>query len=215
MNTTEPIRLNRREALQWVAAAAASLSIATPPILGADTAPVSSAKPYGTDPLLNKTYAPGDFWPLTLSDDQRRTVTVLADLIVPADETSPAASEVGVPAFIDEWISAPYPYQQKDRETILTGLSWLEAESRKRFGKGFAELTAGQHTQIADDICYLPKASAEMKVGAQFFSTFRNLTTAGFYSTPAGMKDIGYRGNVPLTKFEGPPQEVLQKLGLA
>jgi hypothetical protein len=28
------------------------------------------------------------------------------------------------------------------------------------------------------------------------------------------MKDIGYIGNVPLEKFEGPPREVLQKLGL-
>ncbi len=29
------------------------------------------------------------------------------------------------------------------------------------------------------------------------------------------MKDIGYTGNVPLDKFEGPPPEVRQKLGLA
>jgi hypothetical protein len=29
------------------------------------------------------------------------------------------------------------------------------------------------------------------------------------------MKDIGYVGNVALEKFEGPPPEVLKKLGLA
>ena len=29
------------------------------------------------------------------------------------------------------------------------------------------------------------------------------------------MKDVGYVGNVALEKFEGPPPEVLQKLGLA
>jgi len=36
----------------------------------------------------------------------------------------------------------------------------------------------------------------------------------GFYTTPAGMKDIQYLGNVPLTKFDGPPAEVLNYLKL-
>ena len=29
------------------------------------------------------------------------------------------------------------------------------------------------------------------------------------------MKDIGYVGNVPLEKFDGPPAAVLKQLGLA
>jgi hypothetical protein len=29
------------------------------------------------------------------------------------------------------------------------------------------------------------------------------------------MKDIGYVGNTPLATFDGPPAEVLKKLGLA
>jgi hypothetical protein len=29
------------------------------------------------------------------------------------------------------------------------------------------------------------------------------------------MKDIGYMGNVPLEKFDGPPPAVLKKAGLA
>jgi hypothetical protein len=29
------------------------------------------------------------------------------------------------------------------------------------------------------------------------------------------MRDIGYVGNMPLAKFEGPPAELIQKLGLA
>jgi hypothetical protein len=28
------------------------------------------------------------------------------------------------------------------------------------------------------------------------------------------MKDIGYVGNIPLAEFNGPPREVLEKLGL-
>jgi hypothetical protein len=36
----------------------------------------------------------------------------------------------------------------------------------------------------------------------------------GFYTTPQGMKDIQYLGNVPLTQFDGPSTEVLQFLKL-
>ena len=39
--------------------------------------------------------------------------------------------------------------------------------------------------------------------------------TTGFYTTPAGMKDIGFIGNVALAKFPDPPKEALAKLGLA
>jgi len=37
---------------------------------------------------------------------------------------------------------------------------------------------------------------------------------SAFYTTQEGMQDIQYVGNVPLTKFEGPPPEVLAYLKL-
>jgi hypothetical protein len=40
------------------------------------------------------------------------------------------------------------------------------------------------------------------------------LTAGGFYSSPAGRKDLNYIGNVPLTSFEGPPRALLKSLGL-
>jgi len=36
-----------------------------------------------------------------------------------------------------------------------------------------------------------------------------------FYSSPQGMQDIQYLGNVPLTRFDGPPPEVLAYLKLS
>jgi hypothetical protein len=59
------------------------------------------------------------------------------------------------------------------------------------------------------------KAPPQFKQGAKFFARFRDLTAGGFYTTPQGMKDIGYTGNTPLATFDGPPAAVLQKLGLA
>ena len=79
----------------------------------------------------------------------------------------------------------------------------------------FANLIAGQKNAICDDICFVEKAAPEFKEASRFFTRFRNLTAGGFYTTPQGTKDIGYIGNVPLEKFEGPPADLIKKLGLS
>jgi hypothetical protein len=159
-------------------------------------------------------YKPGDLWPLTFNKKQHRTVAALCDVILPADDKSPSASQLKVPDFLDEWISAPYPKQQADQKEILAGLVWLEAESTSRFHKDFADSSEDQQHQICNDICSVEKPSSPMKAGAQFFDKFRELAMGGFYSTPEGSRDIQYLGNVPLTKFDGPPPEVLKYLKL-
>jgi len=203
-------RITRRESIKWVVAASATASLLSTRGFGANAA----ARGYGQDPKLLETYKPGDLWPLTFSKEQRRTAAVLCDVIILADEKSPSAGQLSVQDFIDEWISAPYPRQQEDRKIILDGLSWLDRESKKRFKKAFVDLDENQRQQICDEICYEPKAKPDLKKAAQFFARFRDLTAGGFYTTPEGMKDIQYLGNVPLTKFDGPPPEVLAYLKL-
>lgn len=206
-------RMDRREAIKWVLAATASLSGLPGRGLGAMALAASTG--YGQDPKLMEVYKSGDLWPLTFSLEQRRTAAVLCDLILPADEKSPAATELHVPDFIDEWISAPYPMQREDRERVLEGFAWLDAESRKRFRESFADSSGAQRSEICDDICYEPKARSGLRNAARFFARYRDLTLSGFYTTPAGIKDIQYLGNVPLAKFDGPPPEVLAYLKLA
>lgn len=204
-----PQRLPRREAIKWMLAASAALSALEFHALGA-----SAVKGYGTDPNLTESYNPGDLWPLTFTEAQRRTATALCDVIIPADDVSPAASAVHVVDFIDEWISAPYPHQQGQRIIILDGLKWIEAEARKRFKREFAALTQMQQHAICDDIRYEPDAAPKFKRAAKFFAVYRDLTASGYYTTPAGWKDVGYVGNVALARFDGPPPEVLKHLKL-
>lgn len=200
-------RLPRRTVLKWFAAAAAAMHL-----------PESRAqiptKGYGTDPDIAKFYQPGAFWPLTFTPAQRKTATVLADVILPKDHLGPAASELRVVDYIDEWISAPYPAQQKDRDTILPGLGWMETEAQKRFARDFAALSAGQQREICDDICFAAEAKPEFKKAASFFAKFRTLAASAYYGTAAGWEAIGYVGNVPLASFDGPPPGVLVKLGV-
>jgi hypothetical protein len=213
--------MDRRTTIKWVLAVAA----AAPGMGGAAraleavaaVANAPSGHGYGTDPDLLRVYEAGELWPLTLTAEQRRTAKVLCDLIIPADASSPSASEVGVVDFLDEWISAPYEAQRQDRATLLEGLAWLDSEAAARHGAGksFVTLSNKQQTAVCDDICYAPKAKQNLVAAANFFARYRDLTAGGFYTTPQGRKDVRYVGNVPLPRFDGPPLEVLKKVGLA
>ena len=206
-------RISRREAIRWVAVASGSAALfAGRPFSAWADAP--TAKPYGRDPVLNDTYDPGAFWPLTLNAEQRKTLVAVCDLMIPADETSPSAAKVGVPEFIDEWISAPYAEQQAHRPIVLDGLAWLEAESQKRFGRKFSAASVEEQSAIADDICSPGKAKSEYAQAAKSFALMRSLIVGGYYTTPAGMKALGFVGNVALKEFPPVPPEILEKLGL-
>ena len=225
--------MKRRELLKTIAASAMALPIAgtlaacapdsnTLPVVDGSAAPVGGvgatgeplAGPRGTlsDPeLLNPTIT----WKLLLTADEMVTLTALCDMIIPADGKSPAASAVGVPAYINEYVSAPPEWYQKALVQVRGGLVWINVESSTRFGKTFAALSNEQRAAICDDICYVPKAKPKYTQAAQFFDRVRDLTAEGFYTTDAGMKDIGYVGNVALASFDGPPPAVLKHLGLA
>jgi len=194
--------LDRRTAIKWVLGASAALRLPTASFDALAAAP--AAKGYGKDPNLMKIYKAGELWPLTLSKEQRVTAAALCDLIIPADDTSPAASSVGVVDFLDEWISAPYPEHAEDRKTIVDALSRVESEAQRRFKTSFAKLSAQQLSTIADAI-----------VKEQSFVRYRALTAGGFYTTPVGVKDLKYVGNVATQSVDGPTPDVLKKLGLA
>jgi hypothetical protein len=208
MDADNPKRISRRAALKWVGAAMAAYPLLRGQVLAIGGGRIKHTL---TDPdLLN----PGKLWDRVLTKDELRTIAALCDVIIPADDTSPAASEVGIADFFDEWVSAPYPVQEADRKLVRDGLVWLNAESQRRFQHEFAALTDEQKTKICNDICFAPKAKAEFKDAAAFFARMRDLTASGFYTTKEGMNDLQYIGNVPLFSFDGPPRKVLEYLKL-
>ena len=207
--------MDRRTTIQWMLAAAATMPLLHKRTWGQEvTSHPVIANGYGTDPNLTRIYHAGDVWPLTLGAAQRRCAASLSNVILPDDGRSPAAASVGVVDFIDEWVSAPYPRQREDRPIVLDGLAWMDAEAARRFKRSFADLDEAQQHAICDDICYVPNALPQFAEAAQFFARYRDLTVGGFYTTPIGWEAIGYVGNVPLSKFDPPPIELLAKLGL-
>lgn len=211
-DSNKPKRLDRREAIKWILAASATVPFLSANSFGQSGPSIPTPRGYGSDPNL---VIPEDApWERILTPGQFKTTTTLADIILPRNGESPSASELNVPDFIDEWVSAPYPAQESDRKTILEGIDWINAESHYRFKKNFADLESAQQIAICDDICYKPKAKTEHQAGATFFAKFRNLTMGGYYTTDFGTREVGYVGNVALASFDGPPPEVLKHLGV-
>ena len=219
---TDQRDIGRREALGAIGAAtglpvlASSLAAQQPqpqPInRPAVQFPVAGPRGTPTDPDL---LHPKKDWPRKLSPAELAALTALVDTIIPADAKSPSASAVGVPAWINEYVSASYEGQMRDLIRVRGGLAWLNVEATRRFGRTFVRLTSAERNQICDDICYLPNAKPEFQSAARFFDLVRDLTAVGFYTTDAGMKDLQYIGNMALPRFTGPPPEVLKHLGLA
>ena len=141
--------MDRRTTIKWVLAASASLPLLEGRADCAGSARPAQCRRMATARIQNsrRNHQPGELWPLTLNAAQRRLAGILSDIIIPADERSPSASAVGVVDFIDEWVSAPYPAQRRDRTLVLGGFTWMDAEAVRRSGKEFSQLGSRRTTR--------------------------------------------------------------------
>ena len=160
------------------------------------------------------------FAPKFFTAHEWATVRLLADIVIPKDERSGSATDALVPEFMDFAMTDPL-LGERDREQRQTamrgGLAWLDLECQDRFGKTFIDATEAERTQVLDDIAYPEKAKgkAANRPGVHFFSSFRDLTASGFWSSKMGVEDLQYMGNAYVAEWKGPPPEVLKKLGLS
>ena len=138
------------------------------------------------------------------------TISILADIIIPKDEISGWATELGVPDFI-EFIVKDMPGHQVP---MRGGLRWLDLQTLKSNNKTFRDCSSEEQLKLVDQIAYPKKVKPEMAQGAAFFSLMRNLTASGFYTSEIGVKDVGYVGNQP-TQWNGVPEEVLKQYKLS
>ena len=140
---------------------------------------------------------------------EMKTIAVLADIIIPADDVSGSASEAEVPAFI-EFIVKDIPSHQIP---MRGGLKWMDLHCLKEYQKAFIDCSSDQQIELVNQIAYPDKAKPEMSQGVVFFNRMRNLTASGFYTSKIGIDDIGYVGN-KANIWAGVPADVLAQYGL-
>ena len=150
------------------------------------------------------------FSPQFFTAHEYATVNILVDLIIPKDERSGSATDAGVPEFMDFMM-----VDNPGRQTAMRGgLAWIDRECLRRWDKPFVDCAAAERTALADDICWPQRAKPEMLHGVTFFTSFRDLTASGFWTTKVGLADLQYVGNTFVPEWKGCPDEVLEKLGL-
>jgi gluconate 2-dehydrogenase gamma chain len=152
-----------------------------------------------------------DHHPKALSPHEWRTVRILCDWIIPADEQSGSASQAGVPEFLDDWLN----WKRGDLlDEIRGGLTWLDMESNRSFRYDFADCSNAQQKRILDRIAYPGKAAPENAGAVEFFNTLRDLVVSGFFTSRMGIRDLPYVGNEPQSEWTGCPSAVEAKLGV-
>ena len=151
-------------------------------------------------------YSPKFFTP-----KEWKTVRMLVDYIIPADERSGSATDAKVPEYMD-WLMNDSEASRDSKTSMRGGLAWMDRESFERFGRHFVESADVQRRQILDDIAWPKKAKPEMSQGVNFFNRFRDLTASGFFSSEMGYKDVRFVGNVFNPNFNGCPPEAMAKL---
>jgi Gluconate 2-dehydrogenase subunit 3 len=201
-------KIDRRTALTWLGWTGTLVGIGARFIDESRAADPSKPAGYGLDPnLVHPERAP---WPRILSSGQLQAAAILADFILPATADMPSACALGVPDFIDEWISAPYPEQVRDRPLILDGLAWLDSEAARRQAPGFLAADGTTRSAVLDVLTREPPmGTADPR---PFFRRFRYLVVGAYYTTSEGFKDIGYIGNVARPADPGPSNAVKARL---
>ena len=155
--------------------------------------------------------AGGTFRPKFFKDHEYATVRVLVDLIIPRDERSGSATDAGVPEFMDFMM-----IDQPERQVAMRGgLAWIDLECTRRHDKAFIESTAAQQAGLLDDLSWPDRAKREHSHGVAFFTSFRDLTATGFFSSKMGVEDLQYVGNKYVREWTGCPGEALKKLGVS
>lgn len=147
----------------------------------------------------------GNYSPKALTRHEYETLRTLSDMILPADDNSPGALAGGAAEFIDFLSSR----SDEMREIYTGGLFWLDNESTRRFGSPFLSLEPSRRAALLDLIAYRKNsADPSLAPGVRFFSWTRNMVLDAFYTSPAGIADLGYQGNTARTEFSVPAEAV-------
>jgi hypothetical protein len=116
-------------------------------------------------------------------------VSLLASLVIPADDT-PGATEAGVDEFIDTMVA----YDRSLQPRFRNGLAWFDAHSRLLHGRSFSNLTSEEQVAFLRPLAYTAERRPGQEEGRRFFELLREYVVMGYYTSRAGLEQLGYPG---------------------
>jgi gluconate 2-dehydrogenase gamma chain len=144
------------------------------------------------------TTAGGVYKPKGLTQHEFDTLKTLCEIIVPGASKGSAAE------FIDLLSS-----QNPEMANIYTGgIAWLDEAMKRHYHLDFLTAKAEQKTEMLDRIAYRKNRTPELVPGINFFNWARRMTVDAYYTSAAGIKDVGYMGNRAIKEFKVPQEAI-------
>ncbi len=191
MSERKARRMSRREALKSVGA-----SSLVPLVNHLEASRILPGSAHPLVPLQDDE----SFWkPAVLDSGEIETVIAISEKIIPETDT-PGARMAGVHQYIDYMLSQE---DERDQETFVRGLAWLDQRSQDLFGAPFVGLDEEQQDSLLSRISSA-EGGEDKQLGGRFFDAIKQRTVEGYYTSEVGMvEELGYKGSTYLAQFEG------------
>jgi hypothetical protein len=138
------------------------------------------------------------YMPKAFNQHNFETLKKLAEIIVPG------ASQAGAAEYID-LLSA---HNQELAAILNGGFAWLDHYMRQNYGADFLRASDAQRTELLDQLAWAKNVTAATAPGVPFWTWTRNMVVDAYYTSPAGIQDIGYMGNRAMASFSVPKEAV-------
>ncbi len=134
----------------------------------------------------------------------------IANIIIPPNQYGNVndAKVVEMIEFIAKDWSTP-AHNNYGENVLRKGLIVINQLFIKNFNKDLLECSDDEIKIIFDKISYQDNVSEDLSEAASLFATYRYMVVTGWFTSEVGMKDLGYKGNIP-NVWDGVPDEVLK-----
>lgn len=143
--------------------------------------------------------ATGVYKPKLFTPHEFTTLASLSETIIPGARAAGAAEFIDLLAAHNDELAA-----------IFTGgIAWLDREMLRRHNTpDYVGAKPGQQTALLDLIAYRKNDSPELGPGIRFFEWARKMAADAYYTSKAGIAELGYKGNAGMTEFKIPREAI-------
>ncbi len=140
----------------------------------------------------------GVYQPKALNHHEFETLRALSETIIPGATKGGAAEFVDILADKNAELLAIY----------TGGITWLDLTMKRDYGADFLSAKPQDRVQLLDKLAYRRNETPELAPGVRFFVWARRLTVDAYYSSAAGIKELGYMGNGARKEFTVPQDAI-------
>lgn len=132
-----------------------------------------------------------------INADQEDLLAEIASMIIPASDTL-GAKEVGAHLFVLKMVDDMY--EKEVQQNFITGLEYLEVDTKKQFDQSFAKCSKDQKQRILLDIEGKKGYSKEV---IDFFTIMKQRTIQGYVNSKYVMTNVIKYEFVPSHQYNG------------